>query len=115
MDWIEVPIPRSLAPGPTAQVLHFLEVDEAWSVYIMEIDTEDEEAAAFVGPMGNPIQGRAKWYIIFNGAEVATGVLKNIKTAKNVSMTVLNSLMEGPEPETVNDLTGVVIGKGSGN
>ena len=114
MEWIEVPIPSAIASGPAPQILHYLKVNDKWAVYIIEVSTDDE-GAAFMGPMG-PILGRAKWFIVVDGSEVAAGVLKNLKSAKNVSMTVLNSLMEGPEPDTVSGNPGIIVGgKGSGN
>lgn len=115
MEWIEVPIPTALASGPTPQVIHYLDVNDAWSVYIVEIDSDEDSKAVFMSPSG-PVQGGAKWMIIFNGSAVGSGVLKNIKSAKNVSMTILDALMEGPNPDTVQNLEGSVRrGKGSGN
>ena len=115
MEWIEVPIPVSLASGPAPQILHHLHVDDAWKVYIVEIDSKEESDAVFMSPSG-PLHGRAKWLVILNGSEVGSGVLKNIRSAKNVSMTILNALMEGPTPDTVNAADGVILRrKGSGN
>jgi len=116
MDWIEVPIPASLASGPIAQILHYLEVDESWSVYVVEIDTEDPSSAMMMGPNG-PVSGQARWIVILNGNEVATGTLKKASSAKQVAMTVLESLMNGPKPETVENSSGFVVppGRGSGN
>jgi len=117
MDWIEVPIPTCLASGPFPQIIHYLKVDEKWAVYIVEVDSADDEPHMFMGPNG-PIPGRAKWMVIFDGTAVAQGILKNIKSAKNVAMTVLHALMEGPNPDTVSASAGFVMGSGgpgSGN
>ncbi len=127
MEWIEVPIPASLASGSTSQILHYLIVNEKWSVYIMEMDSDEESNVPLIpsmgpmramGPLGamGSIGGLSKWIIIFDGDEVSTGVLGNISSAKNVSMTVLNALMEGPDPKTARNSDSVIVRrKGSGN
>lgn len=116
MEWIEVPIPVTLASGPAPQILHYLKANEDWSVYIIEIASDEESDASFMGPNG-PIQGRAKWMIIFKRGEVAQGVLRDWKSAKMVSMKILGSLMEGPSPETIpsGNPGFTTRGKGSGN
>ena len=102
MEWIEIPIPPSFRGGQGGQTLHYLKVDDSWSVFIIEVSDDAVISGGMVmGPMGpmpmsSPPAGRAKWIITYEDNEMSAGMSKSLGTAKVVSMTVLHALMDGP-------------------
>jgi len=112
LNWTEIPIPSDLSPGPGGQIMHYFKADDRWAVYMMEISVEgeDDSNAMILDPMGPAINGRAKWHITFDSKVVASGHLGSASSAKNVSMTVLHALMEGPAPDAVEETNFMMTG-----
>lgn len=106
-DWVEIRLPSSVCSGPR-QILHQYKVNDKWSVIIFELSIpEGDEGGMMVAAHGMPpmmaqrANGRSRWSVIFEDNEVAVGSMDEIMAAKNVAMTVLESLMKGPEPKPV--------------
>ncbi len=98
MDWIELPIPACLASGPVPNIIHYLKLDDKWSVYAVEVACAEVDGVVILPPHV-PAPGSTKWLIVSEGKELASGTLKGIDHAKKIAMTTLHALMDLPVPE----------------
>jgi len=102
MDWIELPIPACLASGPVPNVIHYLKVDDKWSVYAVEVVYEEMDGVVMLPPHV-PAPGSSKWMVVSEGKEMASGTLRGIDHAKKIAMATLGALRALPATEAESD------------
>lgn len=106
--WQEIRLPHSvMSVGSDSGTLHYLEIEDKWTVFIHEPEPmvyEDDEGfevgghGHMVSP-GCPMCPAVRWTVAFQDNEVAAGVLVNVPTAKRIALTILEALEKGPPPE----------------
>ena len=107
-EWTEIRLPGAVARhacGDT-QYIHLLSVGKRWSVFIIESrhpDVTDDPMDISNEYVSSPHRHDIEWGIEFDQREVAGGRLKTVPTAKNTAMTILAALMDGPDPEVVDE------------
>ncbi len=102
MDWIELPIPACLASGPVPNIIHYLKVDDKWSVYAVEVACAEVDGVVILPPHV-PAPGSTKWLIVSEGKELAAGTLKGIDHAKKIAMATLGALRDLPDSDGESD------------
>jgi len=103
MDWIELPIPACLASGPVPNIIHYLKVDDKWSVYAVEVACAEVDGVVILPPHV-PAPGSTKWMVVSYGKEMAAGTLKGIDHAKKIAMATLSALRGLPISDGESDV-----------